>query len=510
MYTKFKQLGKESVIYGLGRAVSKFIGFFLLPIYTRVFSPSDYGVMDVIATMITLGGIILSAGADSAMSYYFFKTEQMEDRRKTVTMTAIYLFFINTLVVMTVWLTAGKISTLAFGEPGFALYLRIGVLSIPFTMLNSVNLNLFRLRRRPLILVSLTTASLLLSIALNIYLVVVLRVGIVGVFWTQVITAVVFSAIGLFANREYIGRAFDWSRLVQLLRYGLPLVVGGLSMWSINYLDRYFLLRYSTLDEIGLYSVGARFASAVALVTTAFRMANLPFLYEAMSDKDAPLIYSRILTYFILLTSLICVSLSLFARPVLTLLTTEAYVNAYRVVALLAYSAVGYGLYQIVSVGLLVTKRTDLAGITTGAGAFFIVVFLFLLVPPLGIVGAALATLLTHVAVVVMKYVAAQHVYPIPYELGRVFRTLGLAGTVIGVGLFIKPQNLWIDSLIAFGLLAAFLAMMPAFSLLSSSEQRIILNHFQKLFGIAQRLWTLVVAWRRRRTRVSEKAAREE
>ena len=485
MYTKFKQLGQESVIYGLGGVVSKFIGFFLLPIYTRVFSPSDYGVMDVIATMVALGGVILSAGTDSAMSYYFFKTKEVKDQQKTVTMTAVYLFLINTLVAMTVWLTAEKISALAFGEPGFAIYLRIAVLSIPFTSLNSANLNLLRLRRRPVIYVSLAIASLLLSIAFNIYLVVVLRVGIIGVFWTQAITAVFSSAIGSFANREYIGRIFDWSRLAQLLRYGLPLIIGGLSAWSIVYLGRYFLLRYSTLDEIGLYSVGARFASAVALVTSAFRKANLPFLFEAMSDKDAPLVYSRTLTYFILLTSLICVPVSLFARPALTLLTTEAYVNAYQVVALLAYSAVGDGLQQIVSAGLLVTKRTDLSGITTGSGAFFIVVFLFLLVPPLGIVGAALATLLTHAAVVAMKYITAQRVYPIPYDLGRVFRTLGLAGTVIGIGLLIEPQNLWVDSLTAFGLFAVFLVMIPTLSLIEPREQRVVLD---RLRGLAVRV----------------------
>lgn len=482
MYAKFKQLGKESVIYGLGGVASKFIGFLLLPIYTRVFSPSDYGIMDVIATMTTLAGIILTAGTETALSYYFFKFRDPLEQRKTITTTGVYLLAINTLVATGVWLAAEQISALAFGESGYAVYLRMAILAIPFSSLTTLNFNTLRLQRRPWTYIGLSLPHLLFSVLLNIYLVVILRVGIIGVFWANFIAALLFSTIGLVVNRAYFGVAFDWERLTQLLRYGLPLVIGGLSMWSINYLDRYFLLRFSTLEQIGLYSVGLRLASVVAFLTWAFRLANAPFQFEMASAKDAPQIYSRTLSYYVLGTSLICVPLSLVARPVLRLLTTEAYVEAYKVVALAAYSAVAYGVYQLAGVGLLVTKRTVFSGVAIGIGALVNVGFLFALVPPLGMIGAALAVLLTHVTVVVLLFIGAQRVYPIPYDLKRVLSVLVSAGVVVGIGMLIRAQDFWAEVLVAGGLCGVFLATVPVF-VVEARERRVILA---KLNGLAR------------------------
>jgi len=483
MYAKFKQLGKESVIYGLGGVASKFIGFFLLPVYTRVFNPADYGIMDVIATMTALAGIILTAGTETALSYYFYKFRDPVEQRKTVTTTGFYLLAINALVAAIVWLASDRLSVLAFDEGGYGVYLRVAILSIPFSSLMTLNFNVLRLQRRPWSYVGLSLSQFLFTVLLNIYLVVILRVGIIGVFWTNVIAAFLFSATGIVVNRSYFGKAFEWKRLAQLLSYGLPLVIGGLSMWSINYLDRYFLLRFSTLEQIGLYSVGLRLASVVAFLTWAFRLANAPFQFEMASEQDAPQIYSRTLTYYVLITSLICVPLSLFARPALRLLTTEAYVDAYKVVPFAAYSAVAYGAYQLVGVGLLVTKKTGFTGLAIGAGALVNTGYLFALVPPLGIVGAALAVLLTHVTVVILLYIGAQRAYFIPYDLGRVLRVLVCAGIVIGGGTLIRPQGFWADVLIAAGFCAIFLVMLPTLSLVEPREQRVILDKLRLPIG---------------------------
>jgi O-antigen/teichoic acid export membrane protein len=215
------------------------------------------------------------------------------------------------------------------------------------------------------------------------------------------------------------------------------------------------------------------------LVTQAFRTANAPFQFEMASDKDALQIYSRTLTYYMLITSLIAVPLSLFARPVLSLLTTEAYLGAHQVVALAVYSAIAYGLYQIISVGLLVTKKTGFTGTAIGAGALINIGYLAALVPLLGILGAALATLLTHLTVVVFLFIGSQRAYPIPYDLGRVFRIFISAGSVIAVGALISPHSFWLDSLMSTGLFVIFLIMVPVLSLIEPGEQRSVVNRLK-------------------------------
>jgi O-antigen/teichoic acid export membrane protein len=321
----------------------------------------------------------------------------------------------------------------------------------------ALNQNLLRLTRRPWNYIAISISQLLATTLLNIYFVVILQVGIIGVFWTNLLVSSLSSVASTLLNRNWFAfSAFDRTRLHQIIMYGLPLVIGGLSMWSINYLDRYFLLQFAEVEEVGIYSVGVRLASAVSFVAWAFRLANAPFQFEVSSDVDAPKIYSRTFDYYILLLTTLCVLLSLFARPVLRILTTEAYVSAYQVIGLSAFSAAAYGLYQIVGVGLLVTKKTAFTGMAIGLGAVFNVGFLYMLIPQLGMVGAGLATLLTHVAVIIILYRGAQKAYHIPYQLGAASRVLLPAAVIISVAMLVVPERFWIDVLVSCALFVAF------------------------------------------------------
>ena len=485
MLDKLKTLGKDALIYGLGGMVSKFIGFFLLPIFTRVFNPSDYGIMDVIATMTALAGIVLTAGTETALSFYFFKYREPDEQRKTVTSTAVYLLGINAVVAVVVWFLADKISLLTFDTSNYSVYLRVAILSLPLGSLVGLHLNVLRLQRKPWAYTSFSISQLLLTVFLNIYLVVILRTGIIGVFWTNLAMSGLFAMIGIIVNRSYMSiAALSRRRLAEVLRYGLPLVIGGLSMWSINSIDRFFLVNYSTLDQVGLYSVGIRLASVVGFITWAFRLANAPFQFEISYSKDAPQIYARTLTYFVLITSLVCVPLALFAKPILRLLTREAYLGANIVVGLAAYSAVAYGMYQIIGVGLLITKKTLFTSVAISIGAIANVIFLFLLVPPFGMLGAAVSVLLTHAAVLTILYIGAQRAYPVPYDLKRISTILVFAGIVIGVRLIINTNHIVVEILSASGLFIAYLTILTLSPVFTSNEKRILFDTFKRIITV--------------------------
>jgi O-antigen/teichoic acid export membrane protein len=130
---------------------------------------------------------------------------------------------------------------------------------------------------------------------------------------------------------------------------------------------------------------------------------------------------------------------------------------------------------------MLVRRRTGLAGVTTGSGVIFTILFLFLLVPTLGILGAAIATLLTHTAVLILKYLASQRVYKIPYELGRVLRTLFAATAVIAVNFLLHPNGFWVSIAFATMLMMVFIILIPVLSLLAPSEIRLAYEGLRKL-----------------------------
>jgi O-antigen/teichoic acid export membrane protein len=323
--------------------------------------------------------------------------------------------------------------------------------------------------------VGLTLAQFLVSIGLNIYLVVLLRIGVAGVFWTNLLTTALFALAGTALNRRYYSlAAVTRARLGEIVRYGMPLVLGGISIWSIDSVDRYFLLKFASLEDVGLYSVAARLASGVAFATWAFRLANAPFQFEVASGSDAPRIYSRTLNYYALVVSTLCVAIAAFAHPALRVITTEAYLGAHRVVGLMAFSAGAYGLYQIVGVGLLITKRTGFTAAAIGAAAVLNVIFQAVLVPRLGAVGAALAVLLTHCCVVVMLYVGAQRAFYVPYELGLLARVVGPAAAIVAVRALIAPGGLLLDIGVAAGLLVGYWASLALLGAVRADHVKVL------------------------------------
>jgi O-antigen/teichoic acid export membrane protein len=477
----FARLGKESLIYGFGGIVGRFIGFFLLPIYTRVFSSADYGTIDVISTTTSLISILLTSGiTPEALSYYYFEYPDNFKRRQTVTTLLVYLIAITGILSIIAWFNAYPFCIMLFKSNTGAPFLRIAVSAIPFTCSNLMFFNLLRLQRRPGAYIVYSLSLLVASAGLTIWFVVGLHMGVAGVFKANVIIAVVFFVVGAIINRSFLGFFFSIRRLQELFRYGAPLLIGGLTTWITFNLDRYFLVRLTNMDTVGIYSVGLRIASAMAFVTSSFRLANAPFQLEIAKTNQAVEIYSRTFIYYCLGTGWCMVALSLAARPVLFIMTTPVFALAFVVVPFAAFTAVTDGMLQIVSIGLMIKRKTTIAGLVTILGAIVNILLLLLLVPLCNIVGAALAVLLSNVAMVVVYYMTSQKVYRIPFALKRMVLIYGTSALFIAAGFALQHGRIINDSIIAIVAIVSWPLFAFFFGIIHPQEKMAIVSGIKR------------------------------
>ncbi len=100
MIEKLKQLGRDSIIYGLGGVLAKAIGFFVLPIFTRVFTPADYGTIELLTTISGFVHVFMSLGMDSAQTYYFYENKEDEHKRKVIRTTLGFYIFWGTIILL--------------------------------------------------------------------------------------------------------------------------------------------------------------------------------------------------------------------------------------------------------------------------------------------------------------------------------------------------------------------------------------------------------------------------
>lgn len=479
MSIRTQQVLKETTIYGLGGAGSKFISFLLFPLYSRVFNVDDYGALEVLNTFVFLASILLTSGTDWAQSYFFFEYSQKDERKKTLSTLSFYIFLVNIILTGLIWIFSQQICSILLGTTQFAEILRIASLAIPWMGMYTFNLNLLRLERKPTKYISITIPFVTFQIAANVFLVLVLHTGLAGIFWTNVISYFLFASVGIIINRSFWEFRFDFSRFKELFRYWSPLFPVGVSAWFLSSADRLFLSSLSTLEATGLYSAALRIASIVGFFVQAFRTANLPFIFEVAKDADADTIYQKTLSYYFYFISLLAVGVSLFAKPLLLLLSDKEYLPALAIIPPLAFVYALSGVTQIISTGAMISKNTKYVGLITAGSALIMSIAMFFIIPAYQEVGTAYVVLFANLIYNFFLYRNSQKAHPIPYETKRI-ACIGLLSCSVVVLKYIIPANsVAIDILYSFFILILFMVLTPLFSLLTTTEIKVLQKQIQ-------------------------------
>ena len=435
---QIKRLGKDTLFYGLGRSVQKFIGFFLFPIYTRILTQEDFGTQDLVLTAITIMSYFLILGLDSATARHYYDAETEEEKRSILSTWLWFEILISIPVVFLLILYAEPICELIFTDSQLAPYFRLGVAILPFSLISSVSLLTLRLKFQSKRFSIVTVSSVLVQALASIALVVYYRLGITGVFLASLITNIYLAIIGMVFTYRNFQLVLKISWLKPLLMFGVPLVPASISLWVMNYSNRYFLIRFTSLSDIGIYSVGARVASIVILIITAFKTAWGPFAYSLLKDqKIAERTYSSALTYFLLITMVGTVGLSIFGRELIVILATPAYEQSAFLVPWLCYAAIAWGCVYIVGIGYGIAKKSYHTTISTLLAALVTIGLNFLLISTWGIIGAAISTMIGNITALVYSYFLGQHYFTVQYDYRRVFSLVLLASVTIAAGLYI-------------------------------------------------------------------------
>lgn len=422
-------------MYGLAATVSRALSFFLVPIYTRVFAPEDYGVISLVNTTIAVAAVFVALGLDSSAGRWYWGTSDDEDRRVTLSSwTGTYLATATALGIVVI-AASRWLSDVTVGGPGAATYIRLAAVTLPLGVLVVVLTNFFRMQRRPWAAAAFSFATSTTNIALALLLVVGLHRGIDGVYQAQIGSAAFGSLIALYLVRDWIRpRWFRRERVREMLAYALPLVPAALAFWVVNLSDRYFVRVFGSTREVGIYQVANALAALVALVTVGFQQAWGPFALSIHREEGARRVYADALMLYGWVTCLVAVAISALAPEAIRVVATDRYAAAAGSVPYLALSYVVMGGMYIAALGANLTKTTKPVAAGVGLAALVNVGLNLLLVPSLGGVGAAISTLAAWVVMTGYVFARSQRLYPIPYRFvpaGALF-TLSLALALAG------------------------------------------------------------------------------
>ena len=428
---ELKRLGRHSAIYGLGGLVSRILATLLLPLYTHYLPPRAYGQVEILTASTAVAAIALQLGISSAFFRFYF-----DEKTPTGRLTVIRTSFWFTMAMSTLGLALGVIFA---GPIGHWLGLghdptlvRAGAVGL-WAQTNYQQLTaLFRVEERSTQYAIASVCNVLITVVAMVVFVAVFHWGAVGlVVGNFTGTLVVYLAL-LIYRTEQLGLEFDRGLLRKMQTFGMPLVPSALALWTINWIDREFVVWYKGLAEAGFYSAAVKIASVITFVMVAFRTAWPAFAYSIEDDRDARRTYAYVLTYLLTFASWLALVIGGLAPWWTRLLTNPHYQRAEKGVALLAFAGAIYAGYTVLAIGSGRARKTQLNWVVTGVGAAANVGLNFWLIPRWGMVGASISTAAAYVVLFAGMALYAQRVYPVQYQWRRVFTCVG-AGVALTV-----------------------------------------------------------------------------
>jgi O-antigen/teichoic acid export membrane protein len=460
MFKDLKTLGKESLIYGLSTVAARLLNFLLLPFYTHYLAPADYGVSAALFSYIAFFNILFQHGMDQAYMRYYGEREK--------SLPAAFYGVAAVSVLLAAAMCASPSSLAAIGGIG-AENGRLVVYSALVLLFDALSTPLFadlRMAHKALHYALLRVFTVVVNVALNLFLIVKLGRGVSGIFEANICSSAFALLLVLLPTAAMLKPRFSKDLYRRMLAFALPLVPAGLGSMAVQVIDRPILLHLTDETTVGVYQANYRLGIFMMLIVSMFDQAWRPFFIERSGRADAPGLFARVLTFFTAGASWLTLGLSFFIPDLVTFrvfgkpLIHPAYWGGLDIVPVVLWAYVFNGMYINFLAPVIITKRTSWIMGTTLLGAAMNVAANFLLIPHYGMLGAAWATFVAYACMALSMHLSGRSFYPVPYEWGRVFSFAGF-GVLLTCSMLFKgalSPGLWL-----FARLLMALAVFPAF-----------------------------------------------
>ncbi|MFP5263015.1 MAG: lipopolysaccharide biosynthesis protein [Blastocatellia bacterium] len=438
IYGKIKKTVKHTLIFGVGSVVKSAFGVLLIPVYTRYLKASEFGVLSLLTITLTLVTIVLTFGLNHAFFRHYYETEDSAHRRRIVGSTLIFLLASSSLLTALLCLVAPQVSAAIFsGDGGRAEFasradlLRLVFLISFFETITVVPDSILRANFKSVRYSALSITAFAFQLFLISYLVIAVDKSVNSVLVGR-LAGVVFEAVLVFIMvRRELSLSFSARELRGMLAFGAPLIFGQISFTLFMMIDRFFLERYASPRELGVYAISNTLVSVITvLATVPFSQVWTVMRFSVMNEEGAEEYYSRVLTYILFVSMFLALGVAAVVGDGLLRFARQDYWGAAQIIPLLALAAVLDSASRVLNIGTTLNKRTIFAPIVIIVALAINVALNFLLIPRYGSLGATVSTLISYAAFCALRYWASNLFFKVRYEWARV-STIGAVGAAL-------------------------------------------------------------------------------
>lgn len=451
---------RRSATYALGNLGQYALLVVLLPLYTQYLSLADFGALALVRLTVSLLTAAITAPLVSGLTRFYYKPDYQPRQGELVT-GLLVLLLVKTAVLATLyWAVSEPLTALLFEDPARLALVRLFTGVLVFQPIAAFGLALVQLKGMARYHAAASIVCLVVSCGATVYLLVWRGAGLYGAAAGLVIqwaaTSLVCLPVVVAAARWRVSPGV----LSEPLRFGYPLIVSGYANTLLQSGDRYVLRAFAPIGVVGLYDLGYRVASILSiLIVQPLKFGLTPIVLQMEKDPEKQKRFLRVTAkYYYMVALLAALALALFAPEVIRLLARkEAFWAAAPVVPMVVFAYVQHGLGNFVGWGVVMKQKAYHGSGMLLATAALNIGLNVLLVPVWGILGAALATVLSYLVWNAMKTYYSARMYGLRFDL-RALAGMTAIWTVLGAaGWSLLPvQPGWLSAGLRAGCLLAY------------------------------------------------------
>ncbi|TVR29915.1 MAG: hypothetical protein EA390_08895 [Balneolaceae bacterium] len=450
---KLQELFSDTLIYGISSVLARFINYLLVPLHTGVFNTAQYGVIGLVYAAIAFLNVLFTFGMESA--YLRYAENRNDAPHVFKTLQAGLLLFASLLCIALYVSMPWLLPVLNLQPETSAIFLvMLGILW--FDTLSIVPMAELRLTRRAYLFAGLKTLNVLINLALNFYLILGLGFGIEAVFLANLAGSFVMTLLVWVATADLLKGSFSKKWMRTAFEFGWPFVPSGIGFVINEMLDRFLLNNMDPAnaerlygpdttpeDIVGIYNACYKLAVFMLLLVQMYRMAWQPFFMRHAKDGDSRELFGQAFIWYNAFSAILFIGVALFKEQIVAIaipgtnatLIDSNYWGGLEIVPFLLLAYWFHGWYINFSSGVFIKEKTRVFYKITLLGAFITIVANLLLIPVYGMIGSAVATLLSYGAMATTLGLFSKRVMDVPYRLPESF---GLMAVVAGL-IFAEP-----------------------------------------------------------------------
>ncbi|HEX8359581.1 MAG TPA: lipopolysaccharide biosynthesis protein [Longimicrobium sp.] len=409
-------LMKGSAAYGMGAIASRFVGLLLLPVYTRLFTPAEFGLLELLTTTSVLLFMLAELQILSGVARGYYAAAAAGELPRLLG-TAVRMYLRNAIA----WTALAPPLLFALGGRmegigGWTVLLPVVLAVFPQQLLALSQL-IFRFERRPGLFVAFSLCDVATSAAFSLVAVVGAGMGVPGVLWGLFFSKLVWGGAAVWIRRELFAWHYDRARARELLYYGVPMLPAVLSRWGQNSASRYVLALSLSLADLGVFGVAARVSAVVAILDTAFRASWDPMAMRLFEEEGSEPVFVRVLGMYLAGMFAVCSMLAFVGGMLTGFVAGPAYEAAGPLLGFLAFGLLWNGAAGMMGAGNAWARRTYWNALGFAGGAVLNVLLLLWAAPRWGVAAAGATYLVSTLACAGLVLATAHRSHPIPYRL---------------------------------------------------------------------------------------------